>query len=76
MVREAKSSLESNAIPVRDAQRAQTEPCAHQDPETQQRLSQTCHLVFECLLWRYGSAVACHRGGALGTADLGHTRVS
>ena len=76
MVGEAKSSLESNAIPVRDAQRAQTDPCVYQDPETPQRLNQTCRWVFECLLWRYGSAVACHRGGALGTADLGHTHVS
>ena len=37
-----KSHLESNIIPTRDAQRAQTKPCAHQDPETPQRLSQTC----------------------------------
>ena len=42
MVGGAKSCLESNAIPTRDAQRAQTKPCAHQDPETPQRLSQTC----------------------------------
>ena len=29
--------------------------------ETPQRLSQTCLWMFECLLWRYGSTVACHR---------------
>ena len=54
----AKLHLESNPIP-RDAHRAQTKPCAHQEPETPLRLSQTCLWVFECLLWRHGSAVAC-----------------
>ena len=42
MVGGAKSHLESNPIPVRDAQRVQTKPCVHQDPETPQRPSQTC----------------------------------
>ena len=32
-------------------------------PETLQRLRQNC---VECLLWRYGSAVACHRGRGFG----------
>ena len=32
MVGGAKSHLESNPIPTRDARRAQTKPCAHQDP--------------------------------------------
>ena len=59
MVGGAKSHLESNPIPTRDAQRAQTKPCVHQDPETPQRVSQTCLWVFECLLWRRGSAVTC-----------------
>ena len=49
-----KSHLESNPIPARDAWRAQTKPCGHQ--ETPHRLSQTCLWVFECLLWRCGSA--------------------
>ena len=40
MVGGVKLHLESNPIPTRDAQRAQTKPCAHQ--ETPQRLSQTC----------------------------------
>ena len=34
--------LESNPILPRDTQRAQTKPCAHQDPETPQRLRHTC----------------------------------
>ena len=42
MVGGVKSHLESNPIPARDAWRAQTKPCAHQDPEAPQRLSQTC----------------------------------
>ena len=35
------------------------------------RLSQTCLGVFQCLLWRYGSAVVCHSDRALAAADLG-----
>ena len=42
MVGGGKLCLESNTIPARDARRAQAKPCAHQDPETPQRLSQTC----------------------------------
>ena len=34
MVGGAKSHLESNSIPTRDAQRAQTKPCVHQDSKT------------------------------------------
>ena len=40
MVEGAKSHLESNRIPIRDARGAQTKPYAHQ--EISQRLSQTC----------------------------------
>ena len=40
MVRGVKLHSETNPIPTRDAQRAQTKPCAQQ--ETPQRLSQTC----------------------------------
>ena len=43
--------------------------CTHQDPETPQRLSQT---VFECLLGRDRSAVACHRGWGSGCSRPGH----
>ena len=48
--------------PSRDARRAQVTLCMHiQDPDAPQRLSQTCLSVFECLLQRHRSAVACHR---------------
>ena len=59
MVGGEKWHLESSPIPARDAWRAQTKPCAHQDPETPQSLSQTCLWVFEYLLQRHRSAVAC-----------------
>ena len=36
MVGGVKLTLESNPIPTRDAQRAQTKPCVHQDPGTPQ----------------------------------------
>ena len=68
-----KSCLESNPIPARDAWRAQTEACVHQHLDTPQRLSQTCLLVLECLLWRYRPTVACAGAGVLGEVDLGHT---
>ena len=42
MVGGTKLLLETNPIPARDPGRAQTKPCVHQDPETPQRLSQTC----------------------------------
>ena len=42
----AKSHLESNTIPTRDTRRVQTKPCAQQDLETTQRLSQICVRVF------------------------------
>ena len=38
--RRVEITLESNPIHIRDAQRAQTKPCAHQ--ETPQSLRQTC----------------------------------
>ena len=44
-------------------------PCAHQDPETPQRLRQNC-------IWAspvYGSTVDCHRGRDSGCSYLGHT---
>ena len=64
------SCLESNLIPTRDAWRAQTKPCIHL--ETPQRISQTCLWVFECPLWRYRSAVACHRGRGSGCSRSGY----
>ena len=59
----AKLDLESNSIPARDAWRAQTKPCMHQ--ETQQRLSQAFLWMFECLLQRYRSKVVCRKGQGL-----------
>ena len=67
----AKLWLESNPILARDAQGAQTKPCVHQDPDTPQRLSQTCLWVFECFLQRYESAVAYRRGRGSGCCRLG-----
>ena len=43
-VGEAKSCLEWNLIPTRDAQRAKTKPCVHQDPGTPQETEP--HLPF------------------------------
>ena len=60
MVEGAKSRLESNPITTREAQRAQTKSCTHQ--ESPKGWSQTCLWVFEHLLWRYRSAMACCRG--------------
>ena len=71
MVGGAKSCLESNAIPTRDAQRAQTKPCVHQDPETPQRLNQTC-LECMCVSFRgTGQQWPDVVTGALAAADLG-----
>ena len=64
MVGGVQSHLESNPIPARESQKAQTKPCVHQ--KTPQRLSQTCFWVFECFLQRYGSAVAWCRGRGSG----------
>ena len=44
-------------------------PCAHQ--ESSQGLSQTCLWVFEHLLWRYRSAMACCRGRDSGCSRPG-----
>ena len=64
MVEGVKLHLESNPIPTRDAQRAQTNPCMHQDPETPQETKPD----FECL------SVSCRGTGqqwpALGTGAL------
>ena len=42
MVGGVKLHSESNPMHARDARKAQTQPCVHQNPETSQRLSQTC----------------------------------
>ena len=61
--------LESNPIPARDAQRAQTNLV---DPETQRPHRDWERTVFEHLLWRYGSAVDCCRGRGSGFSRLGY----
>ena len=68
MVGGAKSHLESNPIPAREAQRAQTN-LVH--TRTQGPHRDWAKTVFECLLRRYGSAMDCCRG--MGAADLGMT---
>ena len=78
MVGEAKSRLESDPRPARDAQRAQTKPCAHPDPEKGAVTSARDGVrpTFECL------SVSCRGRGqqrpimgteALAAADLGGT---
>ena len=68
MVGGVNSHLESNPVPARGAQRAQTN-LVH--TRTQGPHRDWDRTMFEHLWWRYGSAVDCHRGKALGTADLG-----
>ena len=70
-VGQAKSWLESNPIFTRDTLRAQTKPYACQDQAIPQRLSQTWHRVFECLLWSHWSAVAWHRDRGSGCSRAG-----
>ena len=67
-VKGAKSHLESNPILTRHTE-GSNKPCAHQDPETPQRLSQNC-------VWVSPAKVQVSSGllqgeGALGAADLG-----
>ena len=66
IVGRTQSCLKSNFRHTRETRRVETKHCAHQDPGKRsshfhKRLNQTCLWVFECLLWRHGSAVACHR---------------
>ena len=61
----AKSNLESNPIPARDTWIIQTNLCPHQDPETPQRLSQTCVWVSYGHIGQYWPATET---GALCTA--------
>ena len=62
----AKSCLESNPIPTRDALRAQTKPCTEQ--ETPQRRSQIC-LWVSVPCRGMGQQWPAAGAGALGTAD-------
>ena len=73
MVGVVKPHLESNPIAARDAWRAQTNlvctrtqrPC---------RVRGWARTVFECLLWRSGSAGACYRDRGSGCSRPGYGR--
>ena len=62
-----KSCLESNPIPARDTQRAQTNLVRIRTQRPHRDWDRT---VFECLLWRYGSPVDCCRGRGPGCCRL------
>ena len=69
MVGGANSQLESNPIPTRDHQRAQTNlVCIRM----QGRHRDWDRTVFKHLLWRYGSAVDCRRDRGSGCSRLGN----
>ena len=69
MAKMAKLCLESNLITTRDAWRAQTKPCTHQDPETPQETEPDLPLsVFS--RWTGKKWPATWTGG-LAAADLG-----
>ena len=70
MIEGVKLCLESNPMPVRDAQSVQTKPWVHQDKKTPQKLSQTCLGVFDCLLQR--QRWPSWRTGNLHASKLGH----
>ena len=65
----AKSCLESNPIPSRDAQWAQTNLVGTRTQRPHRDWDRT---VFECLLWRYGSAVDCCKGRGSGCSRPGY----
>ena len=63
-----KLHLESNPIPTRGARRAQTNLVCTRIQRPHRDWART---VFECLLWRYGSAVDCCRGRGSGCSRPG-----
>ena len=65
----ANSHLESNPIPARDTQRAQTNLVHKRTQGTHRDWDRT---VFERLLWRYGLAVDCRRDRGAGFSRLGY----
>ena len=80
MVGGAKSCLESNPILTRDAQRAQTKPCAHQNPGERSSDPSRDWSRLACGVWvsrslqqRCGLSVACCRDGGTecGSACMG-----
>ena len=64
----AKSCLESNPVPARDAQWAQTNLVGTRTQRPHRDWDRT---VFECLLWRYGSAVDWCKGRGYGCSRPG-----
>ena len=54
--------LELNPIPTKEAPRAQTKPCVHQNPGTPQEAEPDLPLSV-CLLWRHGWAACPLLGG-------------
>ena len=68
-VGEVKSCLESNPIPARGSRRAQKN-LVHTTTQSPHR--DWARTVFECLLWRYGSAVDCYRGRGSGCSRPGY----
>ena len=71
MVGGEKSRLESNSIPARDTQRAQTKPCAHQDPDA----TGTEPDLYFSVLRRHGSALVYHRDRGSGCSRPGRHSV-
>ena len=69
----AKSCLESNPIPTRDAQRAQTNLGCKR---TQRRHRDWDRIVLECILWGMGQQWTAGGAGALGAVDLGRHKPS
>ena len=65
----ANSHLESNLITTRDTQRAQTNFMHTSSQGSHRDWDRT---VFECLLWRYRSAVDCFRDRGSGWSRLGY----
>ena len=64
-----KPHLESNPIPARNTWKAQTN-LVH--TKTQRSDRDRARTMFGCLLWRYGSTVACCRGKGSGCSRPGH----
>ena len=69
MVWAANSHLESNPIPARNTQKAETNRMC---TTTQGPHRDWDWTVFEPLLWRYGSEVDCHRDRGSGCRRLGY----
>ena len=71
MVGGAKSCLESNPIPTRDAQRAEAKPCVYQDPGTPQETEPDLPLSVNVSCKGMGQQWPATGTEALAAADLG-----